>query len=464
MVEDINLRSNRSSRLAGTVETTNLRQGEDTKAAGRLKAFLIVAGCLLLLAVPFVFFGGLNGKKSNANQKDKVVPVTVATAKTESVPILIRSIGNVLSFSVVNVIPQVSGQITKVAFTQGDFVKVGQLLFQIDPRPYQAALDQAEGNVDRDKANFSMAQANEQKDVAQVGQAKANLEKDKASLVYASKESKRYSQLVKEGAVSNEQSDQMNTNALTADATIQADQKAIENAEAVVRADKAAIQTAKGTLEADQAAAQTARIQLGWTQIRSPLDGRTGSLAVYEGNVVTANSNTPLVSIEQVQPIYVNFTVPEQYLDEVRSNLTKKTLEVDALIEGKKKNSVNGQVSFLENTVNTTTGTVLLRAAFANKELKLFPGQFVDVVVTMPAPSPTVVVPATALQTTQQGTAAFIVKPDNTVVFSPVTVARTTGDTAALTSGVQAGDVVVTDGQLQLTPGSKVRITKESSP
>src|SRR5271156_2445471 len=116
MVEDINLRSNRSSRLAGTVETTNLRQGEDTKAAGRLKAFLIVAGCLFFLAVPFVFFGGLNGKKSNANQKDKVVPVTVATAKTESVPILIRSIGNVLSFSVVNVIPQVSGQITRVAF------------------------------------------------------------------------------------------------------------------------------------------------------------------------------------------------------------------------------------------------------------------------------------------------------------------------------------------------------------
>jgi len=460
MVEDINLRSDRVSRLAEPVDT-NLRQSEDTKAAGRLRLFLIVAGCLLLLAVPFVFFGGLNAKKPKDSLKDKSVPVTVATAKTDSVPITIRSIGNVLSFSVVNVIPQVSGQITKVAFTQGDFVKVGQLIFQIDPRPYQATLAQAQGNVDRDQAQLAMAKANYDKDVAQVGQARANLDKDKASLVYASKESKRYSQLVSEGAVSSEQSDQMNTNAATADATIQADQKAIENAEAVTRADKAAIETARGTLEADQAARQTAAIQLGWTQIKSPLDGRTGSLAVYEGNVVTANSNTPLVSIEQVQPIYVNFTVPEQYLDEVRANLLKKTLEVDALIEGKKKNSVNGQVSFLENTVNTTTGTVLLRAAFANKELKLFPGQFVDVLVTMPAPAPTVVVPATALQTTQQGTAVYKVMPDQTVSFNPVTVARTTGDSAALTAGVQAGDVVVTDGQLQLTPGAKVRVVKE---
>jgi multidrug efflux system membrane fusion protein len=461
MIEDIDLRSETKPQLSETVET-NLPRREGTKAASRIRLFLIVAGCLLLLAVPFVFFGGLNAKKSQGAVKDKSVPVTVATAKTDVVPITLRSIGNVLSFSVVNVIPQVSGQITKVAFTQGDFVKVGQLLFQIDARPYKASLAQAEGNVDRDEAQLAMAQANYEKDIAQVGQARAMLDKDKASLVYASKESKRYSQLVSEGAVSNEQSDQMNTNEATADATIKADQKAIENAEAVVRADKAAINTAKGTLEADTAAKDTAAIQLGWTQIKSPLDGRTGSLAVYEGNVVTANSNTPLVSIEQVQPIYVNFTVPEQYLDELRANLNSKSLEVDALIEGKKKNLVNGQVSFLENTVNTTTGTVLLRAAFANKELKLFPGQFVDVVVTMPAPSPTVVVPATALQTTQQGTAVYVVKPDQTVAFNPVTVARTSGDFAALTNGVEAGDVVVTDGQLQLTPGAKVRVVKQS--
>jgi membrane fusion protein, multidrug efflux system len=448
-------------KLSETVKA-NVSRPEGPKALTGTRIFLTVAGCLLFLAVPFVFLGGWKGNKPGGEHQDKSVPVTVTTAREDAVPITLRSIGNVLSYSVVNVVPQVSGQLIKVCFTQGQFVKQGDLLFQIDPRPYKAALDQVAGNVFRDQAQLEQAQANYERDVAQVGQAKANLEKDKAQMVYASKESKRYDQLVNEGAVSIEQSDQIDTNALTAKATLSADQKAIENAEAVVRADQAAIMTGKGTLEADMAAKETAKIQLGWTQIRSPLNGRTGSLNVYEGNVVTAQSNTPLVSIEQVQPIYVNFTIPEQYLDEIRTNLDRKTLQVDALIEGVKKNSVNGEVSFLENTVNTTTGTVLLRAAFPNTELRLFPGQFVDVVVTMPAPARTVVVPTTALQTTQQGTAVYIVRPDQTAGFVPVKVARTSGDMAALTSGVQEGDVVVTDGQLQLAPGAKVHVMKNS--
>jgi multidrug efflux system membrane fusion protein len=178
---------------------------------------------------------------------------------------------------------------------------------------------------------------------------------------------------------------------------------------------------------------------------------------------VTANATTPLVTIDQVQPIYVNFTVPEQYLDEVRKNLQKGTLNVEASIEGKKKNAVSGAVSFLQNTVDTTTGTVQLRAAFANTDLKLYPGQFVDVVVSMPPDGKTVVVPSKALQTTQAGTAVYIVKSDDTVIFSPVDVARTFGDLAALSKGVAVGDTVVTDGQLQLTPTSKVQIVKDAS-
>ncbi|HEY9714785.1 MAG TPA: biotin/lipoyl-binding protein, partial [Chroococcales cyanobacterium] len=328
---------------------------------------------VLLVVVVICAAGGyflMNGLKKKddtdkkASKQDRVVPVTVATARTDAVPIEIHSIGNVLPYSTVNVIPQASGQLTKVCFTQGQYVKKGQLLFQIDPRPYQAALDQALGNCARDEAQIQQAQANKSRDIANVGQLQANKQRDMAQAKYADVEVGRYATLVQQGAVSHEQSDQVNTNLATAQATIDADQKAIENAQAVVNADNAAIETAKGTLKADQAAAQNARIQLGWTQIRSPIDGRTSSLNVYQGNIVTANSNQPLVSIAQVQPIYVNFTVPEQNLDVVRSNLASGKLEVDALIEGVKADAVKGNVSFLESTVNTTTGTIVMRAAF----------------------------------------------------------------------------------------------------
>ncbi len=348
-------------------------------------------------------------------------------------------------------------------FSQGQYVKKGDHLFQIDPRPYEAALAQAEGNVARDQAQVQQARANLRKDMAAVGQLQANKQRDEAQAKYAGVEVGRYATLVAQGAVSHEQSDQINTNLLTAQATIDADQKAIENAQAVVNADKAAIATAKGTLDADKAAADTSRIQLGWCQISSPLDGRTSSLNVYEGNIVTANTNAALVSIAQVQPIYVNFTVPEQNLDLIRQNLSKGTLKVEAYLEGVKADSVMGNVSFLESTVNMQTGTVVLRGAFPNKDLRLFPGQFVDVVVSMPADGETVTVPAQSLQTTQQGTSVWIVNPDKSVTLVPVTVKRTRAGLAALGSGVKSGDTVVTDGQLQLTPKVHIRVVKDNS-
>jgi membrane fusion protein, multidrug efflux system len=384
----------------------------------------------LLAAALIALFFYLNPFQSKQKKHDVLNPVSVSTATFESVPITIKTIGNVLSYSFVNVVPQVSGQLKQVCFKQGDFVNKGQLLFVIDPSPYKASLDQAEGNVARDKAQIKLLTANLQRDIA-TGK-------------FTHVEKSRYAYLQAQGAVSSEQSEQQGTNA--------------DVASAVVLGDKAAITTAQGTLEADMAAADNARILLSWTQIRSPLNGRTGALSVYAGNIVTANSNAPLITINQVQPIYVNFTVPEQYLDAVRKNLSSNTLEVDVLVEGKKKNSVNGQVSFIDNTVNTAAGTVMLRAAFPNVDLKLYPGQFVDVIVSMPADEKSVVIPTRAVQTTQQGTAVFIMQPDNTVRFATVNVARTEGDKVALDSGVKPGEVVVTDGQLQLTPGAKVTV------
>jgi multidrug efflux system membrane fusion protein len=444
------------------VEARNRVETEKKSSVATRVIFILIA-IAMVAALPFAYNKLFGEQKDKKGPKDKTVPVTVAKATMQEVPIEIHSIGNVLSYTVVNVVPQVGGQLKKVYFTQGQAVKKGDLLFQIDPVQYDATYKQLMGNVARDKAQVQQAQALLEKDIATVGSLRANLAKDTAQSKYASLEQTRYNLLQQEGAVSREQSDQTVTNAATADATTDSDKKMIENAEATVKGDRAAIETAKGTLEADEAAAQNAKIQLGWTEIRSPIDGRTSSLNVYEGNVVTANTGQPLVTIDQVLPIYVNFTVPEQYLDEIRKNMQAGTLSVDALIEGKKKNAVKSAVSFLQNTVDTTTGTVQLRATFANTDLKLYPGQFVDVVVSMPPEGKTPVVPAKALQTTQQGTAVYIVKPDNTVIFSPVDVARTVGDLAAVTKGVQPGDTVVTDGQLQLTPGSKIQVVQDAS-
>jgi len=449
---------------SGATHTTNNKptMPSQTKQSPIMRMVIYILLVGLLVGAGFYVTSLL--KKDEAKvKKEGVVPVTVATAKSQVIPIEIRSIGNVLPYSLINVIPQVSGQLAKVNFTQGQYVKKGDLLFQIDPSPYQAAVNQSTGTVDKDTALVEQARANMARDNAGVGQLRANKARDEAQLKFANAEMGRYVTLQKEGVVSNEQKDQIDTNGSAASATIDADQKAIENALAVVRADKAAIETAQGTLEADKAARDNAKIQLSWCQIRSPIDGRTSSLAVYQGNVVTANSNIPLVTIAQVKPIYINFTVPEQYLDEVRRNMAAHTLNVDVLVEGIRKNTVLGAVSFLESTVNTQTGTVVMRASFENTDLRLFPGQFVDVIVTMPPEGQTVVVPVTALQTTQQGTAVYTVGPDNTVTFSPVEVERTQKDLAAIGKGIKAGDVVVTDGQLQLVPGAKIKVIKDAT-
>ena len=379
-------------------------------------------------------------------------------------PLEIRNIGNVESFSVVNVIAQVGGQLTGVHFTQGQYVKKGELLFEIDSRPYEAQLDQAEANVARDKSQIGSAQANLNKDMAMSRQAQATLNKDSASQNYADIEVKRYLTLAKEGAVSHEQSDQMKTNSETASATVASDQAGLENSQAVIDSDKAAVLTARANLKADQAAADNLRIQLGFTKIVSPVNGVTGALNVNQGNVVRANDTTPLITINQIQPIYVTLSVPEVNLPAVRDSISEGSIKVSARVGGDKKDTVSGgTLSFIDNTVDKTTGTIRLRATFPNDNKLLWPGEFTDVVVTLPGATPKIVVPTSAIVNDQQGQSVFIVRADNTVDLIPVQVARTYGDNSILNDGLKEGDVVVVDGQLKLLPGSSIRISQNSN-
>lgn len=424
--------------------------------------YALVALAALVLGVVLWHKGDKTTSSDSTSQaaagKKDPVPVLTAAATMESIPLEIRNIGNVEAFSVVNVIAQVGGQLSNVHFTQGQDVKAGDLLFQIDPRPYQAQLNQAEANVVRDQSLIHSAQANLERDMAQAKQAEANLKRDQAQERFTEKEVHRYQILVAEGAVSHEQTDQIKTNAEAAAATVLSDRAAVENAKAVISADKAAIAQAKASLVADQSAADNLRIQLGFTEIRSPVNGVTGALNFYQGNVVRANDAMPLITINQITPIYVTFSVPETNLDQIRVAQAEGKLKVRAYVDGKKQNPVAGHLSFIDNTIDKTTGAIKLRATFPNQDRVLWPGRFVDVVVTLPQPEPSVVIPSRAVQSDQQGQSVFVVQPDNTVTFVPVEVQRTHGEHSVITKGLKAGDVVVIDGQLKLVPGAAVRI------
>lgn len=343
-----------------------------------------------------------------------VVAVSVAPVSMKSIPTDLDEIGTVEAYSTVNVKSMVQGQIVKVGFKQGDFVDRGQMLFQIDPRPYQAALDQAQANLQ---------------------QAQANLAKDQASLATDKVQADRYTKLTQAGVVSREQYDQVQT--------------AYRAAMASVSADKAAIL-------ADEAAVENAKIQLGYCAIRSPMAGRTGSLQIYQGNLVKAN-DVAIVSINQVQPIYVQFSVPEQYLEQIRAYMAQHALKVQASVAGVPQPEV-GTLTFVDNTVDTNTGTIGLKATFANPDRKLWPGQFVNVHLQLSVESNALVVPSPAVQTGQNGQYVFVVKQDQTVAMQPVEAGTTYGGDTVITKGLHPGETVVTDGQLMLLPGAKIKI------
>jgi multidrug efflux system membrane fusion protein len=358
-----------------------------------------------------------------------VVPVTVATVAARDVPLEVTGIGNVEAYSVVSVKPQVTGQLLMAYFAQGQEVQKNALLFEIDPKVFQADLSRQQANLDRDKAQLKQAEANLARDVAQQRNAEV--------------EARRYEQLLEKGIEPRDQYDQARTTAEALQASVKADQAAIENARQAIRADEADV--------------ENSRIQLGYCSIRAPIEGRTGSLLVQPGNVVSANT-TAMVVINQVRPVNVNFSVPEHYLPQIREYMARGKVGVDVSVPGNSGGTERGALSFVNNAVDSATGTIQLKATFANDDRQLWPGQFVNVVVTLAVQPNAVVVPSQAVQTGQQGSYVFVVTPDLTAETRPVTTGRAVGSDTVIEKGLQPGERVVTDGQLRLVPGAKVEL------
>ncbi len=397
--------------------------------------------------------------RAAAQNTPPAIPVSVSAVETKSVPLQMTANGAVQSYSTVAITSEVDGRIAQVHFTEGQEVRKGDLLFTLDRRTFEAAVQQADAALERDRAQRDQALAAVAQSEAAARQAEANLARDTAQLENARAEERRYSGLINEGAISREQYDQIHTAAVAAEATIKADQAAVANAQAAIRAARATVGTSEGAMAADRAAIENARIQLGYTEIRAPIDGRTGNVLVHAGNTVKAREQaTPLVLINQIHPIYVSFALPEQSLPEVREYERAGSVKVNALIPGEESRPETGKLTFINNTVDPTTGTIQLKATFPNPANRLWPGQFLNVVLTLAVEPNAIVVPSQAIQTGQQGAFVFVVKPDQTVESRPVVVERTLGPDTVVRQGVQAGEQVVTQGQIRLVPGAKVQI------
>jgi len=391
--------------------------------------FLIIVLCLIALcgcSKPPAPQAAAGGRPS--------VPVSVAVATEETAPVEIHAIGTVEPSSIVQVKAQISGELLTVHFVEGANVNKGDLLFKIDPRPYEEALRQAEAAL--------------QKDNAQLRQAEANLTRDQAQLKNAQAESGRYTQLEKEGVISRSQSDQFRTNADALAGSVHADEASIESARASSQSDRSAIDRAK--------------LELSFCEIRSPISGRVGNLLVHAGNLVQANGQNPLVVIHQIAPIFVSFGVPEDQLSAIRSRSATRKLPVQASMQNEPGKVARGVLSVIDNTVDPNTGTIKLKATFENQDRILWPGQFVNVALTLDSRLNAVVVPSEAVQAAQKGQFIYVVKADQTVEPRVVTIGAAVGRKVIVEKGVAAGETVVTDGQLRLFPGARIQAAPAS--
>ncbi len=336
----------------------------------------------------------------------KIVPVVAETADQKDVPLQIKTIGNAEAYNSVQVKALVAGEVEGVYFREGQEVRKGDLLFKIDPRPYEAALKQAEGALGRD-----------------VAQAKN-----------AEEQAKRYAILIQKEYVAKDQYDQIKANA--------------EGLSAAVEADKANV--------------EVARLNLSYCTIKSPINGRAGAVLVNAGNVIKAN-DIVMTTINQIVPIYVSFSIPEQNLAEIKRYASAHELRVEVIIPGDEKRPVRGELTFIDNAVNMATGTIRLKGTFPNQDHRLWPGLFMDVVLTLTTEPKRVVVPSQAVQTGQQGQYVYVIKPDMTADLRVIKQGRIYENWIIVEKGVAAGEKVVTDGQLRLTPGTKVDIKNEKA-
>jgi len=335
------------------------------------------------------------------------VPVTVAPVLLKTMPVRIVAIGNVEAYTTVAVKARVDGEIDSVHFKEGDEVRQGALLFQIDPRPLQATLQQAEATLLRDQALLDRAKA---QDV-------------------------RYKDLLAKEFISKDAYEQVRTNT----------------------------ETAAATVRADQAAVDSARLQLGYSTIRAPVTGYAGKIMIQQGNLVKANDAAPLVTINQVVPIYATFSVPEQALSEIRDYQSRGQLKVGARLANTDKPPVEGRITFIDNGTDLTTGTIKLKAEFPNADKALWPGQFVNVGLILREQRDALVVPSAAVQNGPNGQYVYVVQPDQTAALRPIKIARADGTDTVVASGVAAGEQVVTVGQLRLSPGARVSMSGAGS-
>ena len=380
-------------------------------ASSRRRVFALAVVVAVAAAVGLgsylVVANGRTAKSAKEAGKGKgggAVPVTVARVAQETVPVRIAAIGNVEAFSTVQVKARVDGQIIDVNMREGAAVKKGEVLFRIDQRPYEAALRQAEANALRDTAARDHAQSQE----------------------------KRYLELLEKNFISKDAYAQIRTNAATAEATAKASQAALENA----------------------------RLNLDYCTIRSPLDGYVGRVLLQAGNMVRANDVNPLLVINQVRPIYVNFAVPEQNLSEVRQYMAKGPLAVEAIFPETQQARPSGKLIFIDNAVDPNTGTIRMRAQFDNADAALWPGQFVNVSVRLYEQADAIVVPSTAVQSGPDGQYVYVVNSEMIVDLRRISVQRTDGERTIVAKGLAKDELVVVRGQLRLGPKTRVQLAK----
>jgi multidrug efflux system membrane fusion protein len=386
---------------------------------------LLIPFCLAAAAC----LSGCKQQKAETTSGPPPVPVSVAYATRESVPFEINVVWTVGASSTVEVKSQVAGQLLRATFQEGQNVAEGALLFEIDARPFEEALRQAEAALARDKA--------------QLRQAQATLARDEAQSRNADADAARHAELVKAGVISKSQYDQVRTSA--------------DVYRESVRASQAAIESHRAALQSDVAAIDKAKLDISYCSIHSPVSGRTGNLLVHPGNLVRASGDTPLVVIHKITPIFVNFSVPEQHLGHIRRLSARSRLTVRVSLQDEPGRVAQGHVAVIDNSVDAATGTIKLKAAFANTDSMLWPGQFVNVALTLDTIEDATVVPAEAVQNGQQGQFIYVVKSDGTVDARVVKTGRAFGRRMIVQEGVKPGDSLVVDGQLRLFPGARIQ-------